>query len=179
MKYVLYVLTLVPLLWMELGIDPYDELLAHTARWMMIWFIILLSLGPLMRMPSRLPHFAWARQPLGISVFTWATLHVIFYFLFHQQPLLLAGLDLLTKPFLVLGLLAFIGMIPLGLTSSMRAIRWLRKRWSVLHKLSLWVAALGSAHGLVAQKVAINEFGFYGLLILILLLWRGVNAFNK
>ena len=183
MKYLVYILTLLPLVWIipELGssFDLYDDLLGDTGRWMMIWFIVLLTLGPLMRSRIVRVNTAWARQPLGLAVTTWSILHVATYLYFHAQPLELAIAEILIKPFLVLGLIAFLIILALGLTSNTWSIRRLRKKWNVLHKLALWAGAFGAAHGLVAQKVAINEFGLYSLLILLLLSWRGINALNK
>ena len=181
MKYLIYILTLLPLVWIipELGssFDPYDDILADTGRWMMIWFILLLVLGPMMR--SFRSRVAWARQPLGLAVTTWSILHVLGYLTLHAQPLELAIAEILIKPFLILGFIAFVIILALGLTSNTWSIRRLRKKWNVLHKLALWAGALGAAHGLVAQKVAINEFGVYSLLILILLLWRGLSTWNR
>ena len=181
MKYLLYCLTLIPLIWIlpdiNSQIDPYDYLLSQTGRWMMIWLILLLTLGPLMR--SYKIRTAWAKQPLGLSVTTWSILHVLSYFSLHAEPLDRAIIEILIRPFLVLGLIAFVIILILGLTSNQLAIRKLRKRWTVLHKLALWAGAIGAAHGLVAQKVATNEFGFYSLLILLLLLWRGISTWNK
>ena len=182
MKYLIYILAMTPIIWIIPGLgssfDPYDDLLAETGRWMMIWFIVLLSLGPVMR-SFRIKSVIIGKQPLGLAVFSWAVLHVISYFTFHASPLGTALLELAIRPFLVLGVVAFLILAALAATSHQRAIRWLRKKWNILHKLSLWAGAIGAAHGLVAQKVALNEFGVYALLILILLFWRGVTNWRK
>ena len=182
MKYLIYILAMMPIVPIVMGLgnsfDPYDYLIDGTARWLMIWFILLLTLGPLMR-SFRIRSGIVGKQPLGLAVGTWALLHVISYFVFHSSTVGRAALDLLTKPFLVLGVISFTFLVLLAATSYQRAIRWLGKKWNILHKLSLWAAALGAAHGLVAQKVAINEFGLYALLILILLAWRGVTSLRK
>ena len=182
MKLLLYILAMLPvyptLVGVSISFDPYDTAVYETGRWMMIWFILLLSLGPLMR-SFRIRQGTWGKQPLGLAVFSWALLHVLSYFVFHSSTIGRAALELVTKPFLVIGVIAFTFLILLAATSYQRAIRWLGKKWNVLHKLSLWAAALGATHGLVAQKVAINEFGAYSLIILILLMWRGLTAIRK
>ena len=100
MKYLIYILAMLPAIpaFVNSGIslDPYDDLLADTGRWMSIWFILLLALGPLFR-SFRLKSGIIFKQPLGLAVFSWAILHLTSYFVFHSQPVLRASIELLTK----------------------------------------------------------------------------------
>jgi sulfoxide reductase heme-binding subunit YedZ len=182
MKYLIYILAMIPAIpvFVNSGIslDPYDDLLADTGRWMSIWFILLLALGPLFR-SFRIKSGIIFKQPLGVAVYSWAILHLTSYFVFHSQPFIRASTELLTKPFLILGVIAFVLMISLGITSFKGAIRIMGKKWNVLHKLSLWTAAIGYSHALTAQKTTFTEFGGYSLIILILLAWRGFTAIRK
>ena len=178
----IYILAMLPIIWELNGLgrsfDPYDQVIAASGRWMSIWLIVLLTLGPIMR-TFRIRSQQIGRQPIGIAVGTWALIHVAGYFLFHAQAFNQAALQIITKPFLVLGGIAFVMIMILTATSYQKAIRWLGKKWKVIHQLSLWAAILGSSHGLVAQKIAINEFGFYSLMILIICLWRSISNLRK
>ena len=181
-RYLIYILAMLPIIWELNGLgrsfDPYDQVIAASGRWMMIWLIVLLTLGPIMR-TFRIRSQQLGRQPLGIAVGTWACIHVGGYFVYHAQSWDLAALQIITKPFLVLGGIAFIMIMILTATSCQKAIRWLGKKWKVIHQLSLWAVIVGSSHGLVAQKVAINEFGFYSLMVLVICLWRSIHNLRK
>ena len=99
MKYVIYLLTLLPvyqLLSVGQEIDPYDAALYITGLWGTIWFSLTLVIGPVSR-KFKLRSALMMKQPMGLSVFTWFMLHFVFYLGFNQNTVGLALEDVLTK----------------------------------------------------------------------------------
>ena len=183
MKYLLYVLTMLPMIPMIFGlgnaIDTYDYVIDFTGRWMSIWLILMLSLGPMMR-TLRIRGVAWAKRPIGLAVWSWAILHFMGYLLFTVDPLGLALSEIVLKPFLWMGAISLVLLSMLGLTSTDWAVKKLgAAKWRLLHQLGVWAAVIGTLHGLVGQKVALNEYGAYAAVILLLVLWRGVEKWRK
>jgi len=81
--------------------------------------------------------------------------------------------DLTKRPFIIVGFVAFLLMIPLAATSTSWAIRKLGgKRWNMLHKLIYVSAALGVIHFWWKVKADHFEPAVYGMILAVLLLAR-------
>jgi sulfoxide reductase heme-binding subunit YedZ len=80
--------------------------------------------------------------------------------------------DLTKRPFITIGMLAFLLMIPLALTSTKGMIRRLGKRWGQLHRLIYVIAILGVIHFWMAVKLDIREPAVFGTILAVLLGWR-------
>ena len=174
MKYVIYLLTLLPvyqLLSVGQAIDPYDSALYITGLWGSIWFSLTLLMGPIGR-KFKLRDALLMKQPMGLATFTWFALHLTVYLLFHQDPVGLALFDTITKPFLTLGLVSLIILGALAATSTQGMIRRCGKWWKHLHEMVVIAAALGSAHGLAGQKTTSTEGAVVALMLLFALLIR-------
>lgn len=146
-----------------LGRDPYRRLIRDTGIWSLWCLAATLAMTPLRRITGwqRLPTF---RRTLGLFAFFYASLHTIAYMVFDR----VAGLDvpdrLLSwagataladstiadvahKPFLAIGLAAFVAMLPLAATSSTVMIRRLGGvRWRRLHRLIYPIAIASLIH---------------------------------
>ena len=85
--------------------------------------------------------------------------------------------DVAEHLYITVGMLAFLLLIPLALTSTKKAIRRLGRRWTRLHRLVWAVATLGTVHFLWAVKKDIREpliyAGIFAGLLLLRLPWRG------
>ncbi|MCF6293512.1 MAG: sulfoxide reductase heme-binding subunit YedZ [Robiginitomaculum sp.] len=137
--------------------------------------ILLLSLAitPL-RQILRIPWLTKLRRMIGLFAFFYISLHLLSYFgmdlLFSLSALLK---DITKRTYITLGMLGFVLLIPLALTSTNAAIRKLGpKRWAVLHKLVYLSAILGVLHYFFMAKG--NQLGpWLHLGVLMLLLgWR-------
>jgi sulfoxide reductase heme-binding subunit YedZ len=95
---------------------------------------------------------------VGVAAFVYAALHVTTHFIYE------GGLDVsfvpdifraaLTKPFQVTGLIAFVILFVLAVTSPNAAIKWLGgKLWKNIHRLVYVAAALAAYHQADARKV--------------------------
>jgi sulfoxide reductase heme-binding subunit YedZ len=90
-----------------------------------------------LRHVTRTPELIRFRRILGLATFFYACLHLLCYAWFDQGfELNDMAKDLVKRPFIWLGMLGFVFMLPLALTSSNAAVRWLGgKRWRQLHSL--------------------------------------------
>jgi sulfoxide reductase heme-binding subunit YedZ len=113
---------------------------------------------------------------LGVATFAYATLHLLAYSAWDQGFDVLALLqDTAKRPFIFVGMAAWLLMLPMAATSFNRAIRWLgAKRWSHLHKAVYAVALLAPLHfwWMKAGKQDFARPALYGGVLLLLLAWR-------
>lgn len=94
------------------------------------------------------------RRALGVLGFVYATLHVLVWVVLDKQFFWAEmGRDLLRRPFITVGMLAFVLMVPLALTSTDGAIRRMgAAAWRRLHRLAWPAAILGALHYLLVVK---------------------------
>ncbi|TNF32863.1 MAG: sulfoxide reductase heme-binding subunit YedZ [Gammaproteobacteria bacterium] len=154
------------------GPDPGEYLSGFTGEWA-IWFLLLsLSVTPL----RRLAGWGWLlpyRQVLGLLSWAYAGLHVLVYlalWLGWQWGDFPA--DVQKRPYLLVGLLAYVLMWPLALTSSRRATRWLGVLWKRIHRLVYAIVILAVIHVFWQSKAGLGEALAYVLCALVLLVSR-------
>ena len=80
--------------------------------------------------------------------------------------------DIITKKFIFAGFGAWALLLPLALTSSKRALIYLKDKWKKLHRLIYIIAILGLVHFIWLVKKDLTEPLIYAVIILILLLFR-------
>ena len=113
------------------------------------------------------------RRLLGLFAFFYATLHLGTYVVLDRY-FDLSGVwdDVAKRPFITLGMLAFLLMLPLAITSTKGWIRRLGRRWQVLHRLVYVSAAAACLHFIWKVKVVIGEPVYYAAILAVLLLFR-------
>lgn len=122
------------------------------------------------------------RRALGLLTFYFVACHFAVWFFLDVQFLDAIWKDIIKRPYITIGMLAFLVMIPLAVTSTNRAIRKLGPvAWRQLHKLTYAVAVLGALHFVMASKTWALEPMLYfaavlGLLALRLKLPKRVRA---
>jgi len=146
-KYLLYGVLALPFVWLiwalfhdALGANPAEALSRATGDWTLRLLCVVLAVTPLRRLTG-LSELIRFRRSIGLACFYYACLHLLCYAWFDQN-LELADIakDVAKRPFILLGMLGFVFMLPLALTSHNAAVRWLGgKRWQQLHK---WVYVL-------------------------------------
>jgi sulfoxide reductase heme-binding subunit YedZ len=136
---------------------------------------LVLAVTPLRRWLGW-PGLAKFRRMLGLYVFFYAVLHVLAYsWLDMGFDLAAIVRDIPKRPFILVGFLAFVGLVPLAATSFNRAIRTLgAARWQRLHRLVYAIAGLAVLHffWMRASKHRWNEVLIYAGVIGVLLLAR-------
>ena len=114
---------------------------------------------------------------LGLFAFFYASLHLLTYVVLDQGLAFEFILpDIVKRPYITMGMIAFTLMVPLALTSTKGWIRRLGRKWQLLHRLVYVSAAAACLHFLWKVKVAIGEPVYYaailGVLLAFRLLWR-------
>ncbi len=159
----------------SLGPNPAEALLRGTGIWTLRLLIVTLAITPL-RLWSGLPALARWRRMLGVTAFGYALLHFLSYAWLDMgfDPAAIVR-DLDKRPFALVGFAAFLGLIPLALTSFNRAIRTLgAARWQALHQLVWPVIGLGLLHLLWmrAAKHRYDEVSIYAAIVVLLIAAR-------
>jgi len=116
------------------------------------------------------------RRELGLIAFGYACLHVLTYLVADQllDPLRIID-DIVERPFITVGFLAFVALVPLAITSTRASIRRLGfHRWQRLHQLTYLAAVLAAIHFIWRVKIDVSQPLTYALVVLTLLAVRAV-----
>jgi sulfoxide reductase heme-binding subunit YedZ len=171
----IYVVGLLPAAWTfwlgatdQLGADPVKTFERFLGLWTIRFLILTLAVTPLRDLD--LFNGLRYRRALGLLAFYYAAMHLTTYWVLDQALVLSAVVaDVIKRPFITFGMLAFTLLVPLAVTSGNWAIRRLGSRWTVLHKLIYPAAALGALHYSMATKVlGVEQYIHIGLLVLLL-----------
>ncbi len=158
-----------------LGANPAEALIRETGEWTLRMLIATLAISPL-RSLINAPSLLRFRRMLGLFTYFYAALHFLaFAWLDMGLDLQAIVQDIVKRPFILVGSLAFVLMTPLAATSFNAAIRKLgAKRWQALHRLVYGVALLGLLHffWMKAGKNDFSEWSVYALIVAALLGWR-------
>lgn len=174
-----FILCLLPLAWLSfalatgrLGANPIEALTRDTGEWALRLLLITLCMTPLRRFMG----WAWPlriRRMLGLFAFFYACVHLSTYVwldqFFDWGEILR---DILKRPFITVGMLAFLLLLPLAVTSNRFMIRRLGRNWSRLHQLVYIIPALAVLHFWWLVKADVREPLVYALLFLLLMLLR-------
>ena len=156
-----------------LGVNPVETVTHTTGEWALRLLLITLAITPLRRWLG----WRW-QQPLrrmfGLFAFFYAALHFATWFILDQGfSLDLVIEDVIERPYITVGFIAFVLLIPLAATSTDAMIRRIGgKRWKRLHQSVYVVGILGVLHYLWLVKADWTEPAVYGAILAALLLAR-------
>ena len=180
LKVLLHLAAFLPLLWLILSVDqgwfsadPAKDIQHFTGRMALKLLLATLVVTPLARY-ARQPLLIRTRRLLGLWCFAWATLHLISYSLLELgiSNLRLLGQEVVTRPYLLLGMISWLLLLALALTSFQKAQRALGRRWQTLHNFVYLVAILAPIHYLWSVKILSPQPVIYAIIAAILLAWR-------
>jgi sulfoxide reductase heme-binding subunit YedZ len=188
-KAIVFALCLLPLarlLWGgftdQLTANPLEFITWNTGDWTLYFLCITLAVTPL----RRLSNWNWLvrlRRMLGLFAFFYAILHFMtflwFDHFFDVQEMLK---DVVKRPFILVGFMAFVLLIPLALTSTNGMVKRLgAKRWQWLHRLIYLIGPLGILHfwWMKAGKHNFEQPIIFGSIVAALLLARVMWALKK
>ena len=164
-----------------LGPNPAETLIRSTGEMALRLLCATLAVTPL-RVMTGLAALARFRRMLGLFVFFYACVHLLAYSAFDMEFVLTdIADDIAKRPFILVGMLAFVLLLPLALTSFNRAIRTLgAARWQALHRAVYAIAALAMLHffWMRAGKNRFDEVIVYGAILALLLGWRVWRRFT-
>lgn len=180
LKVILHLAGFLPLLWLLLSIDqgwfsadPAKDIQHFTGRMALKFLLGSLLITPLARYGKQ-PLLIRVRRLLGLWCFAWATLHLVSYSVLELgiSNLGLLGSELISRPYLTLGIISWLILLSLALTSFQKAQRKLGRRWQTLHNGVYLVLILTPIHYLWSVKTFSPQPWIYALIAAILLAWR-------
>ncbi|MEM0950157.1 MAG: protein-methionine-sulfoxide reductase heme-binding subunit MsrQ [Pseudomonadota bacterium] len=158
--YVLGALLPVWYLWLGLtgglGVEPIKELEHRLGEAGLIALMVTLMISPLRRMVG--VNLLKFRRALGLIAFYYILCHLLVWLVLDVQILSQVWNDILKRPYITIGMVGFVLMIPLALTSNNVSVRKLGPvRWRRLHQLSYVAAVLGAVHYVMLSKTWMAE----------------------
>ncbi|ATQ73865.1 sulfoxide reductase heme-binding subunit YedZ [Massilia violaceinigra] len=188
-KAALFALALVPLarmVYLTVSgqlVEPLEFITRGTGDWVLYMLCITLALTPL----RRLTGWNWLvrlRRMAGLFTFFYGCLHFLTFLWFdHFFDLAEMFRDVIKRPFITVGFIAFVLLIPLAVTSTNGMIKRLGgKRWQWLHRLIYLIAPLAILHfwWMKAGKNNFTEPLIFGAIVAVLLglrvLWSRQKA---
>ncbi|MGD8405343.1 MAG: protein-methionine-sulfoxide reductase heme-binding subunit MsrQ [Anaerolineales bacterium] len=163
----------------NLSVNPIQDLEQRTGRAAITLLVLSLMCTPLNTL------FGWRellkrRRALGLYAFMYATIHVlIFLDLDYGLAWSLIFQNIIEKPYIIFGVITFLMLIPLAVTSFDSWKIRLKKNWKRLHQTVYLIAPLAVLHFAISKKGDIFQLQgdivrplIYGLVVLILLILR-------
>ena len=164
----------------NLTANPIEKITNTTGIWTLRLIVATLAITPL-RWASGLNQLINYRRLIGLFAFFYECLHFSTFFLFDHQFDFAAMLkDVKERPYITVGFIAFVLMIPLAITSTTGWIRRMGgKKWNLLHKL-IYVTALAAVlHYFWKVKLDTSSPLLYGAIVAGLFMLRGWKAAAK
>ena len=158
---------------MRFGANPVEYVQHFTGDWTLRFLLITLSITPL-RKVLNFPDLIRFRRMLGLFAFFYVCLHFLTY-IWPDQNFDLHGMwkDVAKRPFVTVGFLGFVLLIPLAITSTKGWIRRLGgKRWQNLHRLIYVSGLCGVLHYYWLVKSNHRLPLLYAAILAVLLLYR-------
>jgi len=156
----------------QLTANPIREITIRTGRSAIVLLLLSLACTPIYTLFGFKPVLR-LRRPLGLYAFLYAGLHgLTFVGLDYGFDLVLIGQELLQKHFVQVGVLAFLILVPLAITSTRGWVARLGKNWKRLHRLVYLAALLAGVHFLWVVKANTRVPLLYGAVLAVLLVAR-------
>ena len=129
---------------------------------------LTLTITPLKKLTG-IASFMTYRRLLGLWSFFYLTLHLLVF------VVLWAGLnvgvlleEVSQRPYIIVGSIAWLLLVPLTLTSTRKARRSMGRRWQSLHRLVYIIAVLGLVHITWIAKLDFTQPALFGAVLLVL-----------
>jgi sulfoxide reductase heme-binding subunit YedZ len=181
-KPVAFVLASLPFVWLvfaafadRLGANPAEALIRSLGDWTLRFLVLVLAITPL-RVSLGWSALLRLRRMVGLFVFFYACMHLLAYAWFDMEfDVVGIAADVAKRPFILVGFLSWLLLLPLAATSFNRAIRTLgARRWQLLHRAVYVIAGLAVLHffWMRAGKNDFAEVAVYAAILGSLLAWR-------
>jgi sulfoxide reductase heme-binding subunit YedZ len=153
-----------------LGREPIKALEHELGELALKLLIVGLAITPLRKLVGL--NLIKFRRAIGVLTFTYVALHLLVWLVLDVQVLSQIWADILKRPYITIGMLGFVMMIPLVITSNNWSVKRLGAGWRRLHQLTYLVAILGGIHFIMIAKGIQLEPLIYMAVILGLLAYR-------
>lgn len=156
----------------QLGADPVKAIEHQYGKWALQLLIATLLVTPVRRWLGI--SFLKFRRALGLMAFAYVVAHLLVWLILDMQFFWSQILsDIAKRPYITIGMVGFVVLIPMALTSTNRAIRRLGpKSWNRLHRLGYVATILGAIHYLMVVKAWPTEPILYAVGVPILVFAR-------
>ena len=163
----------------SLGANPIEILRRSTGEWTLNSLLLTLLVSPLRRI-IRWTQLIKLRRMLGLYTFFYACLHLITYIWLDQFfDIIEIAYDIVERPFITAGVIAFVALVPLAFTSTNQMMRRLGKSWLRLHTLIYPIAIISIIHYWWLVKADTREVSIYVLILALLFVERGWNKLKN
>lgn len=179
-KLVVFINSVIPLgllLWdlyrQRVGPNPQEVATRTTGMLTLVFLSLTVAITPL-RQIFRLNSLVKYRRMLGLFAFFYGMLHLLTYVWFDRLfNFVSVAQDVAQRPFILVGMTAFLLMVPLAITSTNKMVKRLGgKRWAKLHRLVYLAAVAGVVHFWMLVKSDIRLPLTFAFIILFLLGYR-------
>lgn len=157
----------------NLGANPVERLTHESGEWGLRFLLLTLALTPL-RQVSGWTLAIRLRRMLGLFGFFYVAAHFAIY-LVLDQFFAWGDIveDIIERPYITVGFLGLVTLIPLAVTSTNGMIRRFgAKRWKLLHRLAYVAVGAGIVHFLWLVKADLREPLVYGAIFVALMAFR-------
>lgn len=185
-KLVVFINSLIPLallLWdlygKRVGPNPLEFATRTTGMLTLVFLCLTLAVTPLRKIFG-INSLIKFRRMLGLFAFFYGSLHLLTYIWFDRLfNLVSVAEDVVQRPFILVGMTAFVLMVPLALTSTNRMVRRLGgKRWARLHRLVYLAAIAGVIHFWMLVKSDTSLPLTFAFIVLFLLGYRALLKYT-
>ena len=174
----LYIFAVFPVIWLfyqgsigALGVDPVKAIEHQMGRWGLQLLIVGLLISPLWQYVGL--NLLKFRRAIGVITFFYIAVHLLVWLVLDVQIVNQVIADIAKRPYITIGMGAFVLMVPLVLTSNNTSVRRLGRNWARLHKLVYPIAVLGGIHYVMLVKGWQIQPMIYLVIIICLILLRG------
>jgi methionine sulfoxide reductase heme-binding subunit len=186
-RLVLFFLGSLPCVWLifgvvneSLGANPAEFLIRSSGDWAIRMLCLTLAITPLKDVFA-LPVLARYRRQLGLWTFFYASAHLLLY-AWLDREWVVSGLytDLIKRPFIWMGMLTWITLLVLAVTTPPKVIRRLGGlKWRQIHRLIYLTILMALMHftWMRSGKNDYVEVLWYAGVACLLLGWRVYRAF--
>jgi methionine sulfoxide reductase heme-binding subunit len=163
-----------------LGANPVQRVLLQTGR-----LALILLLASLACTPAKIVlGWTWPlriRKALGLLAFGYAFIHMLTYVVVdHGAKLQVILEDVLKRPFITVGMLSVLIMLPLAITSTKGMVKRLGfVKWQRLHRLVYWAAGFAALHFFLQVKKDVREPLVFAAILAVFFAVRGFAAWRK
>ncbi len=157
----------------DLTANPIEFVIRRLGVWGLRLLLVSLAITPAARL-LRQPRLIRYRRTVGLWAFTYVALHLSTYIgvdqFFDWRSI---GKDILKRPYITIGMAAFVMLVPLAVTSTNGMLRRLGpKAWRRLHQLVYLIVPLGVVHYYLLVKADHRPPLIYGAILSVLLGYR-------
>jgi len=174
-----FIVLLVQLLTNKLGANPIEAFTRQSGEWGLRFLLLTLTVTPFRHLIGQ----SWPlryRRMLGLFVFFYICIHLSSYIVLDQFfDWSEIGADIIKRPFITIGMTAFVLLIPLALTSNKNMMKRLGRNWQRLHRLVYVIAICAVLHFFWLVKADLYTPTVYASMLGLLLAYRLFKTYRS